>query len=156
MKKIALIAAALLLSQGALMAQKKVAEKDVKVSYVKDFQRQVKEPTNVQWYQMDENTYKVTYLDFEKSPQAMIFSNKGMETHYIIEDHYPHSITSYVKANYSKHSVTDLWVREIRNKMTYQARIARKTGFLFWKKETDVKTVSFETDGKMIEVVDEK
>ena len=120
MKKIAIIAVALLLCQGALMAQKKVAEKDVKVSYVKDFQRQVKDPTNVEWYQIDENTFKVTYLDFEKSRQAMVFSNKGMETHYIIEDHYPQSITSYIKANYPKYTIEMLWVRKARNKMTYQ------------------------------------
>lgn len=150
MKKIALIAAALLLSQGALMAQKKVAEKDVKVSYVKDFQRQVKEPTNVQWYQIDENTFKVDYLDNEKSPQAMVFSNKGMETHYIIEDHFPLSITSYIKANYPKYSIDQLWVRKARNKMTYQARIIQKKGFLWWKKVVDTKVLNFEVDGKFI------
>ena len=150
MKKIAIIAVALLLCQGALMAQKKVAEKDVKVSFVKDFQRQVKDPTNVEWYQIDENTFKVTYLDFEKSRQAMVFSNKGMETHYIIEDHYPQSITSYIKANYSKHSIDLLWVRKARNKMTYQTRIARKSGFLWWKKEKEVKILDFEVDGKFI------
>ena len=141
---------ALLLSQGALMAQKKVAEKDVKVSYVKDFQRQIQNPTSVEWYQIDENTFKVTYRDFEKSRQAMVFSNKGIETHYIIEDHFPISITNYVKENYSKYSVTDLWVRKARNKMTYQARIARKSGFLWWKKEKDVKILDFEVDGKFI------
>jgi hypothetical protein len=150
MKKITLIAVALLLSQGVIMAQKKVAEKDVKAAFVKDFQRLSKNPTSVEWWQYDENTFKVTFRDSEKSRMAMVFSNKGMETHYIIEDHYPHSITSYVKANYSKHSVTDLWVREIRNKMTYQARIAKKSGFLWWKKEKDVKTLNFEVDGKYI------
>jgi hypothetical protein len=150
MKKITLIAVALLLSQGVIMAQKKVAEKDVKAAFVKDFQRLSKNPTSVEWWQYDENTFKVTFRDSEKSRMAMVFSNKGMETHYIIEDHYPHSITSYVKANYSKHSVTDLWVREIRNKMTYQARIAKKSGFLWWKKEKDVKVLDFEIDGKFI------
>ena len=150
MKKITLIAVALLLSQGVIMAQKKVAEKDVKAAFVKDFQRLSKNPTSVEWWQYDENTFKVTFRDSEKSRMAMVFSNKGMETHYIIEDHYPHSITSYVKANYSKHSVTDLWVREIRGKMTYQARIAKKSGFLWWKKEKDVKMLNFEVDGKYI------
>ena len=150
MKKITLIAVALLLSQGVIMAQKKVAEKDVKAAFVKDFQRLSKNPTSVEWWQYDENTFKVTFRDSEKSRMAMVFSNKGMETHYIIEDHYPHSITSYVKANYSKHSVTDLWVREIRGKMTYQARIAKKSGFLWWKKEKDVKVLDFEIDGKFI------
>ena len=150
MKKIALIAVALLLCQGAMMAQKKVAEKDVKVAYVKDFQRQVSEATSVQWWEIDENTFKVTYLDSEKSRQAMVFTNKGSETHYIIEDHFPMSIQEYVKTNYPKHSITDLWVRKARNKMTYQARIAHKSGFLWWKKEKDVKTLNFEVDGKFI------
>ena len=150
MKKITLIALALMLTQGAVFAQKKVAEKDVKVSYVKDFQRQVKEPTNVEWYQIDENTFKVTYRDFENSRQAMVFSNKGMETHYIIEDHYPLSIVNYVKDNYSKHNITDLWVRKARNKMTYQARIAKKSGFLWWKKIKDIKILNFEVDGTFI------
>jgi hypothetical protein len=148
MKKIALIAAALLLSQGALMAQKKVAEKDVKVSYVKDFQRQVKEPTNVQWYQIDENTFKVTFLDEEKSRMAMVFSNKGMETHYIVEnsDYYPKAIVDYVKAKHPGFNITDLWARKARNKMTYQARISKTSGILWWKKEKDAKILNFEVE----------
>ena len=50
MKKILAFAAALMLFQGALFAQnmKSVPEKDVKVNYVKDFQRQVKDATNVE------------------------------------------------------------------------------------------------------------
>ena len=80
----------------------------------------------------------------------MVFSNKGMETHYIIEDHFPQSIVDYVKANYNGSKVTDLWARKARNKMSYQARIARKSGFLWWKKEKDVKILNFEIDGKFI------
>ena len=150
MKKITLIAALLFLSSGVLFAQKAVNEQDVKVSYVKDFQRQVKDATDIKWWQIDENTFKVTFRDEEKSPQAMVFSNKGMETHYIIEDHFPHSVTDYIKANYSGYKLTDLWVRKVRNKMTYQARIAKKSGFLWWKKEKDVKLLDFEVDGKFI------
>lgn len=150
MKKITLITLTVLMSQGFLFAQKKVAEKDVKVSYVKDFQRQIQNATSVVWYQIDENTFKVTYLDAEKSRQAMVFSNKGIETHYIIEDHYPLSIVNHVKENYPKHKITDLWVRKMRNKLTYQARIAKKSGFLWWKKESDVKVLDYEVDGKFI------
>lgn len=155
MKKITLIAVALLLGQGITLAQTKVAEKDVKVSYVKDFQRQVKDPTNVEWYQINENTFKVTYRDFEKSRQAMVFSNKGMEVHYIIEDkYYPVSITNYVQENHPKYSVTDMWVRKARNKMTYQARISKTSGILWWKKEKDAKILNFEVDGKFISVAE--
>ena len=153
MKKITLIAALFFLSSGALFAQKAVNEQDVKVSYVKDFQRQVKNATDIAWWQMDENTFKVTFVDEEKSRQAMVFSNKGMETHYIIEnsDYYPTAIVEYVKANHPGYNITDLWVRKARNKMTYQARISKKSGFLFWKKEKDVQILNFETDGKFID-----
>lgn len=150
MKKITLIAALFFLSSGVLFAQKAVNEQDVKVSYVKDFQRQVKDATDIAWWQINDNTFKVTYRDSENSRQAMVFSNKGMETHYIIEDHFPQSIVDYVKANYNGSKVTDLWARKARNKMSYQARIARKSGFLWWKKEKDVKILNFEIDGKFI------
>ena len=153
MKKITLIAALFFLSSGALFAQKAVNEQDVKVSYVKDFQRQVKDATDIAWWQIDENTFKVTYRDEEKSRQAMVFSNKGMETHYIIEDkhYFPATIVEYVKANFAGFDITDLWVRKARNKMTYQARIAKTSGFLWWKSEKEVKVISFETDGKFID-----
>ena len=90
MKKILAFVAALMLLQGVSFAQdyKSVPEKDVKLSYVKDFQRQVKDATNVEWYKMDENTFKVIYLDAEKSRQAMVFSSKGSETHYYIDTKY--------------------------------------------------------------------
>ena len=153
MKKIALIAALFFLSSGALFAQKAVNEQDVKVSYVKDFQRQVQNATDIAWWQIDDNTFKVTFVDEEKTRQAMVFSNKGMETHYIVEnsDYYPKAIVDYVKTNYSGYNITDLWVRKARNKMTYQARVSKKSGFLCWKKEKDVKILNFETDGKFIE-----
>ena len=150
MKKIAIIVAAIIMCEGAVWAQKSVAEKDVKVNYVKDFQRQVKDAKSVAWWQIDENTYKVTFRDEENSRQAMVFSNKGMETHYIIEDHYPHSVMDTVKHLFPKYSVTEVWVRKVRNKMTYQARIAKKSGFLWWKKETDAKILNWEVDGKYI------
>ena len=48
------------------------------------------------------------------------------------------------------YEITDVWVRKMRGKMTYQARIALKKGFLWWKKEVDVKTINWEVDGKYI------
>jgi len=153
MKKTALIAALFFLSSGVLFAQKAVNEQDVKVNFVKDFQRQAKDATDIAWWQIDENTFKVTFLDEEKSRQAMIFSNKGMEVHYIVEDskYYPQAIVDYVNANFSGYKITDLWARKARNKMTYQARIAKTSGFLWWKSEKEVKVISFETDGKFID-----
>lgn len=153
MRKIFAFAAALMLLNGITFAQdyKSVPEKDVKVNYVKDFQRQVKDPTNVEWYQMDENTFKAIYLDSEKSRQAMVFSNRGSETHYFIDKKfYPSCVRDTVNNLYNGYNVTDVWVRKVRGKMTYQARIAKKSGFLFWKKETDVKVLNWEVDGKYI------
>lgn len=152
MKKIAFIAA-LILMPAVLFAQKTVNEQDVKVNYVKDFQRQVQNATDIQWWQIDENTFKVTFLDEEKSRMAMVFSNKGMETHYIVEnsDYYPKAIVDYVKAKHPGFNITDLWARKARNKMTYQARISKKSGFLWWKTEKEVQILNFETDGKFID-----
>ena len=153
MRKIIAFAAAIALLQGVVFAQnhKSVPEKDVKVNYVKDFQRQVKDATDVAWYQLDENAFKVTYLDSEKSRQAMVFSNKGTETHYYIDKKYcPAAVRDTVNHLFAGYDVTELWVRKVRNKMTYQARIAKKSGFLWWKKETDVKVINWEVDGKYI------
>ena len=153
MKKIFAFTAVVLLCAGPLFAQKEkaVAEKEVKVNYVKDFQRQVKDVENVAWWQVDSLTYKVTYTDADKSRQAMVFSNKGSETHYFIDkQYYPHAVTDTVNHMYNGYNITDVWVRKMRGKMTYQARIAKKSGFLWWKKEKDVKLLDFEVDGKFI------
>ena len=153
MKKIALIAALFFLSSGVLFAQKAVNEQDVKVNFVKDFQRQVKNATDIAWWQIDENTFKVTYRDEENSRQAMVFSNKGMEVHYIVENsrYYPKAIVDYIKANYDGYKIKELWVRKARNKMTYQVSITKTSGFLFWKKESDPQILNFEVDGKFID-----
>ena len=150
MKKILITAALLILAAGSTMAQKAIPEKEVKVNYVNDFQRQEKNATDVQWWRVDSLTYKVTFRDAEKSRTAMVFSNKGMETHYYIENHYPHAITDTVSHLYKGYSITDVWVRKVRNKMTYQARIVKKSGFLWWRKESDPKVLTWEVDGKFI------
>ena len=64
------------------------------------------------------------------------------------------SITNYVQENHPKYSVTDMWVRKARNKMTYQARISKTSGILWWKKEKDAKILNFEVDGKFISVAE--
>ena len=153
MKKIFALALAVALCGGAAFAQKAkaVAEKDVKVNYVKDFQRQVKDATNVAWWKVDSLTFKVTYLDAEKSRQAMLFNNKGSETHYIIDkQYYPAAVKDTVSHLFPKHTIQEVWVRKVRGKMTYQASIAKKSGMLWWKKLSDYKTVNWEVDGKYI------
>ena len=153
MRKIFVFAVAVSLFGGSLFAQnlKSVPEKDVKVNYVKDFQRQVKDASNVTWWQVDSLTFKVTYLDAEKSKQAMVFSNKGSETHYIIDPKWcPRAVKDTVASLFPKHTISEVWVRKVRGKMTYQALISRKSGFLWWKKEADFKTLNFEVDGRYI------
>ncbi len=153
MKKILAILAVAAVMQGVVFAQKAkpVLEKDVKVNYVKDFQRQVTDATNVEWFEIDEKTFKVTYLDFEKSRQAMVFTPKGSETHYFVDKQYiPSAIKDTVSNMYAKYKIQDCWVRKMRGKMTYQASIAKVKGFLWWKKTTNLKILSFEIDGKFI------
>ena len=153
MKKIFALAVAVTLFGSVAFSQneKTVAEKDVKVNYVKDFQRQVKDATNVVWWQIDEQTFRVNYLDGEKSRQAMLFSNKGSETYYYIDkQYYPNAVKDTVSHLFKGYSLTDVWVRKVRSKMTYQARIAKKSGFLWWKKESDAKVLNWEVDGKYI------
>ena len=153
MKKILALAIAVAVCHGMLLAQngKAVAEKDVKVSYVKDFQRQVKDATDVQWYQVDSLTFKAVYLDADKSRQAMLFSNRGSETHYYVDrKFYPQAVRDTVSHLFPGYDIRDLWVRKVRGKMTYQAYIAKMGGFLWWKKEKDSRLVNWEVDGKYI------
>lgn len=153
MKRIIVLAAAIALLSVAGFAQngKAVAEKDVNVNYVKDFQRQVKEATDVQWYRVDSLTFKAIYFDVEHSRQAMVFSNRGSETHYYVDkEYYPQAVRDTVSHLFPKYSIRDVWVRKVRGKMTYQAYIARMGGFLWWKKEKESKLVNWEVDGKYI------
>ena len=153
MKKLLFFAIAFALCHGVLFAQngKPVAEKEVKVNFVKDFQRQVKDATDVQWYQIDSLTFKAVYLDADKSRQAMLFSNRGTETHYFVDrKYYPKAVRDTVSNLFPRYEIRELWVRKVRGKMTYQAYIAKMGGFLWWKKEKDAKMVNWEVDGKYI------
>ena len=150
MKKILITGLTAMLLAGVATAQKAIPEKEGKVSYVNDFQRQEKNATDVQWWRIDSLTYKVTFRDAEKSRTAMVFSNRGMETHYIIENHYPHAILDTLANLYKGYSIKEVWVRKVRNKMTYQACIVKKSGILWWRKESDPKVLNFEIDGKFI------
>lgn len=139
---------------------KPVKEADVPARYVKDFQQQAKEAKNVSWSMaVDSSAFMATYTDNEGTLTAIRFTKPNItETRYYIEErYYPHAIKDSVKHLYPQHKIGCLYARNLRNKMTYQARIYRMKGFLFWRKETDVKTIAFETsDCKMIEVIDEQ
>ena len=144
---------AIALCHTLLLAQhgKPVAEKDVKVNYVKDFQKQAKDATDVHWYQVDSLTFKAVFIDADNSRQAMVFSNKGSETHYFVDrKYYPQAVRDTVNHLFPKYEIRELWVRKVRGKMTYQAYIAKMGGFLWWKKEKDTKLVNWEVDGKYI------
>ncbi len=159
MKKLFILIAIVLLGQTAIFAQKmkSVKEVDVPARYVKDFQNQAKDAHNTTWSMaLDSSAYMASYTDEEGNAMAICFTQKSTETRYYIEpQYYPHAIKDSVHNLYPMHKITTVYARNLRNKMTYQARIARLKGF-FCKKETDVKVLSFETDGKMIEVIDEE
>jgi hypothetical protein len=159
MKKIIVLAALVMMCQTMVFAQKEknVKESDVPARYVKDFQSQVKEATNVVWTMaLDSSAYMATFINSDGDKQAIRFTPKTSEERYYIEEkYYPHDIKDSVASMYPRHHITTIYVRNLKGKMTYQCRIARKKGFLFCKKETDVKVISFETNCKIIEVVDE-
>ena len=153
MKKILAIAMAVALCQGLVFAQrcKPVAEKEVKVNYIKDFERQVKDAADVQWFLIDSQSFKVVYTDADKSRQAMVFSTRGSETHYFVESkYYPKAVRDTVSHLFPGYDIREVWVRKVRGKMTYQAYIAKMGGFLWWKKEKAAKMVNWEVDGKYI------
>ncbi len=156
MKKILAFALLLVLAQSAIMAQKakSVNERDVPEKYVRDFQRKSITTNNLRWAMIDSLVYDAIYEDENGTTISYRFSPKGTETRWFVDEkYYPHAITDTISANYPKHKITELYVLSIKNKMTYQVRIAKVSGF-FCKKEKDVKLLNFETDGKLIDVVD--
>jgi len=159
MKRLFALIAILFLGQTLVFAQKEKAVKEAEVParYVKDFQNQAKDARNISWTMaLDSSAYMASYTDNEGNRMAMRFTQKSSETRYYIEpQYYPHAIKDSVHSLYPSHKIDCVYARSLRNKMSYQARVVRLKGFLWWKKETDVKVLSFETDGKMIEVVDE-
>lgn len=152
MKKFLALALALLLSQGALMAQKvkSVKEADVPERYVKDFHNKQKDCQKVDWMLVDSNIYDAVF-DLGGTKTTMRFSPKGTETRYEVDAKYwPHAIKDSVAHNYPKHTLREVTIINIKNKTTYQARIAQGKK----KKQKDVKLLNFETDGKFIDSID--
>lgn len=160
MKKLFLFVAILILGQTAVFAQKEVSVKEtaVPVRYVKDFNNQAKDAQNASWVMTaDSSTYMVTFTNNDGDRQSIRFTSKSTEKRYYVESqYYPHAILDTVKTSYPKYKIKDLYIRDLKGKMTYQCRIAKTKGFLFWRKEADAKLISFETNGKMIEVIDEQ
>ncbi|GEM_PF-628961 len=158
MKKILVLAALIVMSQAVVFAQKErtVKEADVPVRYVKDFQNQANGAQNVVWTMAeDSSAYMATYTSPDGDKQAIRFTPKTSETRYYIDYQYvPHAIKDTVAHQYPNHKISNVYIRNLKGKMTYQCQIYQTKGFLFWKKETNIKLLSFETNSKMIEVID--
>ena len=156
MKKIITIALVVLLGQGVAMAQKAktVQEKDVPQRFVKDFHNKAKDIQAVTWTQVDSMVYDAAFVNAQGNKMAYRFSPKGTETRWYIDTKWqPQAIKDSVSHNYPKHKIRECYVLSIKNKSTYQARIAQTKG-LFKKREKDVKLLNFETDGKFIDAID--
>lgn len=160
MKKILVLALLVLMGQQVVFAQKEktIKDTDVPVRYAKDFKNQAPDAKNIVWSMaVDSSAYTATYSTTDGDKQAIRFTSKTSETRYFIDAQYvPHAIKDSVSHMYPKHKLGTVYIRNLKGKMTYQARIFRSKGFLFWKKEADVKTMSFETNSKLIEVIDEE
>lgn len=158
MRKILIILTALFLCQTAVMAQKNVNQNEVPDRYLNNFNSLTKEAkVNPSWTMVDSMVYDATYTNSNGTRMAYRFSPRGTETRWFVEDkYYPQSIKDTVANHYPKFKITELYALSVHNKVTYQTRIAKKGGFLFFKKETDVKLLNFETNGKFIDEVDVK
>lgn len=156
MKKLIALLAVVLLCQGAVSAQKAktVQVKDVPERYVKDFQKKAPECKDAVWTMVDSLVYDVTFTNENDTKTAYRFSPKGTETRWFVDNKFcPHAIKDTVALHYPKYKISEVYVLNIKNKSTYQARIAKKGG-LFGKKEKSAKLLNFETDGKFIDEID--
>ncbi len=152
MKKLLVIAMIAILGQSAVMAQKAktVKEQDVPSTYVRDFQKTAPNAKDVNWTMLDSVSYEVFFLSENNNKESILFTKKSTETRYYIEDKwYPQAIKDTVSNMYPKHKISSLYVRNVKNNATYQARVARMKGW-FKKKESDVHFVNFGTDCKFI------
>lgn len=158
MKKILTLATILLLAQGVSYAQqgKTVAESSVAPRYVQDFQRQQKEAQNVKWQKIDSTTFEALFTNTDGELQGMRFTPKGTEDRYYIDTKYtPKFMKDTVDHMFKGYSMKQVYVKTAKKKSTYHALISKRSGFLFWKKETNPTTLNFETTGKYIDSTEE-
>lgn len=156
MKKILVFAAAVLLAQTMLFAQKgkSVSDKDVPERYVKDFLRQAPEAKNVDWKFIDTLIYDACFENESGTKTAYRFSPKGMETRWYVEEkYYPHSIVEKISEMHPGFKIKELYALQIKNKVTYQVLVGQRKGF-FTKKWKKMHLMNFETDSKFIDEVE--
>ena len=152
MKKILALVAATLFVQTVLFAQtgKAVSDQNVPERFVKDFTRQIKNPKDVQWYQIDSMVYDAHFINENGTETSCRFSAKGTETRWYVKDeYYPHAIVDTVHSMYPKAKIKELYALQIKNKVTYQALIGQRKG-LFVKRWKNMHYLNFETDCKFI------
>lgn len=158
MKKIFALSIALILAQGLCLAQqgKSVAESSVNSRYVQDFQRQHKDAQNVKWQQIDSTTYEALFTNGDGEQQGMRFTPKGTEDRYYIDAKYtPKFMKDTIDHMFKDYSLRQVYVKTAKKKSSYHAYICKRSGFLFWKKDKEPKTLNFETTGKYIDSTDE-
>ena len=81
----------------------------------------------------------------------LVFSPRGSETHYFIDLRYcPVAVRDTAAHLFPGYKVDNVWVRKMRGKMTYQARVVKQSGILWWRKAVDAKVLNFEVDGRYI------
>lgn len=156
MRKIFLLAIAVLLSQNVLFAQsgKSVSVKDVPERYVKDFERQVPEAKSVKWEMIDSMVYDARYTNENGTLTVYRFSPKGTETRWYVEErYYPHAIVDMVKDMHPGYTIKELYALNIKNKVTYQVLIGKRKGF-FTKKWRNMRYMNFEADYKFIDEIE--
>ncbi len=156
MKKIFALTVVVCLCQTLLFAQsgKSVSEKDVPERYVKDFVRLSSNASGAKWEIIDSMVYDAYYVNESGTQTALRFSPKGTETRWYIEEkYYPHAIMDSISKMHPGYKVKDLYLLQIKNKVTYQTLIGKRKG-LFVKKWRSMRFMNFETDGKFIDEIE--
>lgn len=160
MKKTSVLIVIALFMGGVAWSQntRRVSEQDVDAKYVQDFQHMAKGATNVTWYSNGDKTFRADFTDKEGDRESLLFSPKGTENHYHIPSScYPAFILDTLAnmPEFKDYTIDRLYARKAKGAMTYQVRVTKKKGILWWKRETAPKLVNFETTGKFIDAIDE-
>ncbi len=152
MKRLFVILAVVLLGQTVVFAQKSVSKDQVSKNYVADFDKNYPEAKNVKWFMVDSLNFNVTFTN-DDVKQMVCYSNRGTEKRWYVEGEYtPKAIKDTISKNYSGFKVAEVYIIELRGKMSYQARIYKRGG-LFGKKQKEPKLLNFETNGKFIDAI---
>ena len=152
MKRLFVILAVVVLGQTAVLAQKSVNKDQVSKNYVADFDKNYPEAKNVNWVMVDSLNFNVTFTN-DDVKQMVCYSNRGTEKRWYVEEKYtPQAIKDTLSKNYADFKVAEVYILELRGKMSYQVRIYKKAGW-FGKKQKEPKLLNFETNGKFIDVI---